>query len=1103
MAGKIKYEGQVVYADIENRLLALYRRYYRLQIVQGIIFSVVVFAVLLLVLILYNQWVDSSTIFRKISFLFLCAGGMSMFALLVLAPLIKGLRRRKVSKLKFAESIVRERFPEIQDQLFNLIELKQMSSLSGDTSLIVASIDSRASKIGIFRFNLAVPLRKLFKPVAAVSLILISYLVITLLWPEFIKEGYSKTVRYNENKILRPSVFVQVLNDSLAVGMGDDFTLVAEVKNTVDKGPLYVKIGESLKVMQPSDNQWVYKIESVNGDVNFSFVTGDYLSENYMLRVIPVPVLNSMNIVVLPPAYTGLDRNTLHNEGDLVIAQGSTVEWTITYSNSDYIHMIFYDDTIMLKASSDEIRYKRAFLKSGNYSLGLLSEEIMNKSYSEYSIEVINDQYPVIETSQMTDSALASQVFFQANIEDDYGFSSMAFVVKDEFSGDTIFMENIRITENVKFQRAYYGFDFDSLQLSGKEIQYYFSVWDNDQVNGFKRTDSDIRRKTIYTSEELFESNREKGEKLGESIKESKDVIDELNEKVSDLLNSQIIDNKEDWEIKNKVDEISEMRNVLEDMINNIKNENRVINENDSQVGERMSQLLEKQKQVEELFDKLMDDELRKLFEEFEKLAGEMTKRERIERTEELKLNLENLEEQLDINLELLQKLELEKEVLNIADQLEKLGESVENSPEEISGEELKEKFDELNEKYEEQLEKNKDFKQPEELDPFKEERQELDEQIEKSKEKEGTESDEGQSEETKKDAGKKMQQLGAKMKEQIAAGGGSQNLIDIELIRQLTQELNDYSFRQEELLNEISFQNAQSKKFLEIGVEQRQMELKFDIIRDSLKSLGYKEPMIAGLLNEEVFHVETSLKNMNRSVQDGLVAQVRYEQQKVMEGVNELAVRLDELLDNLNAMSGEGGGESKFKDSNPKPSSKKIGESREKQESLKNQMKQMIQEMKNGMKQGQGGKEMVKMLSEREQLRRALEELRNSGGVGESTKKKLREVENMMEQVEQDIIYNRVDDATISKEEWIQTRLLEAETAEKEREQENKRVSKEFKGVFEAEDLPKWVDFENVNKESGKTLNYSDIKLKEFYRQKYNEYLERLNQRKNGNKIP
>ena len=45
-----------------------------------------------------------------------------------------------------------------------------------------------------------------------------------------------------------------------------------------------------------------------------------------------------------------------------------------------------------------------------------------------------------------------------------------------------------------------------------------------------------------------------------------------------------------------------------------------------------------------------------------------------------------------------------------------------------------------------------------------------------------------------------------------------------------------------------------------------------------------------------------------------------------------------------------------------------------------------------------------------------------------------------MMEEVEKDIIYNRVNDVTIQKEEWIQTRLLEAESAEKEREKEKGR---------------------------------------------------------------
>jgi hypothetical protein len=222
------------------------------------------------------------------------------------------------------------------------------------------------------------------------------------------------------------------------------------------------------------------------------------------------------------------------------------------------------------------------------------------------------------------------------------------------------------------------------------------------------------------------------------------------------------------------------------------------------------------------------------------------------------------------------------------------------------------------------------------------------------------------------------------------------------------------------------------------------------------------------------------------------------------MEGANELAVRLDELIDNIESMSGEGDGKSKFTDSNPKEGAKKVGDMKQRQQSLKEQMKKMIEDMKGKEgKDGKGGERMVKMLSEREQLRRALEELRNSGQIGENAKKKIREVENMMDEVEKDIIYNRVSDVTVQKEEWIQSRLLEAEQAEKEREEEKIRISQEFKGTLNPEELPSWKEFENLENKVGRTMNYSDIKLKEFYQSKYKSYLKRLNKEKNGSKVP
>ena len=96
------------------------------------------------------------------------------------------------------------------------------------------------------------------------------------------------------------------------------------------------------------------------------------------------------------------------------------------------------------------------------------------------------------------------------------------------------------------------------------------------------------------------------------------------------------------------------------------------------------------------------------------------------------------------------------------------------------------------------------------------------------------------------------------------------------------------------------------------------------------------------------------------------------------------------------------------------------------------------------------------------------------------------------MEKTETDIFNKNITPETIKRQQDIMTRLLEAETAQREREQDNKRESKAGKEqainynlVFEAYKKQKMKELELL-----KTL---PINLKPFYKEKVNSYFNRV----------
>ena len=133
----------------------------------------------------------------------------------------------------------------------------------------------------------------------------------------------------------------------------------------------------------------------------------------------------------------------------------------------------------------------------------------------------------------------------------------------------------------------------------------------------------------------------------------------------------------------------------------------------------------------------------------------------------------------------------------------------------------------------------------------------------------------------------------------------------------------------------------------------------------------------------------------------------------------------------------------------------------------------------------------MARMLGEREMMRRKMEQLANSGMVGKEAKDKLNQAMEMMNEVEKDIIYKSLGEHTLEKDEWITSRLLEAENAERERDEEEERESREFRGVqerFEGDENRQG----NEERERIEDMKYRDIKLKEYYDRIYREYLNR-----------
>jgi hypothetical protein len=301
--------------------------------------------------------------------------------------------------------------------------------------------------------------------------------------------------------------------------------------------------------------------------------------------------------------------------------------------------------------------------------------------------------------------------------------------------------------------------------------------------------------------------------------------------------------------------------------------------------------------------------------------------------------------------------------------------------------------------------------------------------------------------------------------------------------------------------------------------VIRRQSELKRDIsvISDSLYAIGTRQPMVATLINTEI----KSMNNFSDQALKDLLAlndvmylrtgsqnvQAISRQQYTMTSLNAMGLLLAEALKNLeNQRQNRGSGSCSRtrqgqKGSSASPSNRRSNtqSAREMQEQLNQQLQRMREQMRDGQpQQRQAGQpsmseQFARSAAQQEAIRRlmqqAAEELKKSDGrsAGE-----LQQLIDEMEQAEQDLVNKIFDEQSARRQQQIMTRLLEAERAELNREQEERRRGNE--AMQREYQIPiELLEYHKKRSQETELLQKFQPILRPYYQQKTQEYFRQI----------
>jgi hypothetical protein len=1106
------------YTILIAKLDEFIRKFYRNRLMRGGIFFIALLTLFFLIVTLTEYFGRFETGTRTVIFYTFIVLNALILWRLILIPLFRLLKIGKVISHEEAANIIGRHFPEIGDKLLNTLQLKNLEEKDrGEypAELIRAGIDQKIEKLRPVPFNLAINIRQNLRHLRYALPPVIIVILILILSPRVITEPSGRILNYQVAYIPPAPFTLSIVNEKLEAFQQEDFILDVKVEGQELPAELFVEMdGARYRMDKRNPLQYQYKFRNLQETERFVILNDLFKSAQYELVVYPKPIVLGFEVSLDYPSYTGKSDEKLENTGDLVVPAGTSLSWKFFTRDTRKIYFRWGETLQELESgSANSFIFRERALNSNTYTVFAANEYLKNSDSVMYAVSVIPDNYPSIMIDQVRDSIFDKRIYFKGLIKDDYGFTKLTFNYKfdeqgtEEMADFPEMIVELPVSKMSNQQQFYHLFDLDSLNVeAGSQIVYHFEIWDNDGVNGSKVTRSQPMIFRAPTLEEIEAKTDEDNEKIIDDLERSIEQAKELQKKADELSRKLVEKEEMGWQEKQQLQNLLDEQKDLQEKIEKIQKENEIKSLQEQEYKQIDEELVRKQERLEELFNEIMTEEMKKMFEELQKLLEEVDKDKVKEKLEEMKLDNKDLEKQLDRNLELFKQLEFEKKLeeaidkLNeLADKQDKLADKSEDKN--ADADQLKEEQDKLNEEFEklrkdmDELEqKNKDLEQPNPLKNTDQEEEQIQEQMEEGSEQLDMGKPSKASPSQRNAAGgmkslaEKMQQMQSEMYEEELGE-------NIEDLRAILENLIQLSFDQEDLINETAEISTIDPQFP--GVIEKQNRIKDDLVmvEDSLWALSKRQQMIEPYITREIQDINQHVERALGELTERRKSTAAESQQYVMTSVNDLALLLSEVLDQMmEAMQMQCSGQCNKGTPKPGKGSASMKSMREMQQKLN----QQIQQMKENGQEKSPGKEsrnsansegFARMAAQQEAIRRMMEQYQDQmkeQGMGNS--RELKEIMDQMENTETELVNKIISQQTLERLKDIETRLLKHEKAELKREQEEKRESKEGKSINNR-NPDAFLEYNKLQEKEIELLRTVPPNLRPYYREKVNQY--------------
>lgn len=280
------------------------------------------------------------------------------------------------------------------------------------------------------------------------------------------------------------------------------------------------------------------------------------------------------------------------------------------------------------------------------------------------------------------------------------------------------------------------------------------------------------------------------------------------------------------------------------------------------------------------------------------------------------------------------------------------------------------------------------------------------------------------------------LQQLQQQLQEMQSGMQGQQMQVNMAGLRRALDDVLRLSQQQEDVRRSVRGLASDSPQLREEARQQVELSENLSTVSDSLQSLARDIPQMSRAVQQEAGEALREMGAAVEAMSERAANRASGHQKGSMTHLNELALLLSELMDQMMNAQGSGGGQSL------QQMMQQMQDLAGQQQQLNEQIQQMLNDMQGNRLSNDGQARMRQMAEQQEAIRRQLRSIARNPEARGKMLGDLNKIAEQMEETIQELQRSQADRRTVERQQQILTRLLDAQRSLQERGKEKRRES-------------------------------------------------------------